>query len=87
MTAFTLWTADITGVALVNPFVTFGHFKTQYNNPTTPIPIELEGPCTYNPSTFSYSITPAPPAWISFTPTNTTSTQTLTLVGDPLNSV
>lgn len=68
-------------------FVTFSDRTSSYSESSIPSSIPVEGPCTMAASSFSYTLSPASPSWLTYSPTGTTSTQTFSVSGSPLASV
>lgn len=58
----------------LSEFVIFQDNNFSYLNPSVPLAILVEAPCSVGTSSFSYNIYPALPFWISYSPTDSTST-------------
>jgi len=58
----------------LSSFLTFPNIPFSIPWPSSPYLLNIEAPCTSTTSSFDYSLTPALPAWLTFTPTDASST-------------
>lgn len=52
--------------SIVSPFVTFATNSFQVSNPTAPVNVFIEAPCSLGGSVFGYTVSPALPSWITY---------------------
>lgn len=74
-TPLTLTSTTFTPINIsLNIFVTFSNRTFSYMDPSLPMSVSVEAPCSFNASAFSYTFSPALPSWLTYTPTGLTST-------------